>query len=518
MGRVDGRAKGEAKRQSASLVRIIRDRKRSAKGFGEVDGGATNTDRDRLRSLATRATLGAASLASMVSLACLGACGDDDVTPPPAECELDCTDGNPCTLDFCVEGACAYEPAPDASSCDDGDACNGVSVCDGAGQCVAGTAVAVDDGDACTLDACDPATGEVTHEPVAACLAWSPLTSDGAPSARTRHTAVWTGAEMIVWGGEDASGVTNGGARYDPSEGVWKAMSTTGAPAPRHSHVAAWTGTHMLVWGGFGASDYVDSGGAYDPQTDTWASMTTVGAPSGRTHHRAVWSGDELIVWGGIGPSPLGDGASYDPDLDAWTSLPAAGAPSPRYAHSAVWVGDRMVVWGGQNLADWLLDGAIFEAGQWVGVTSTRGAPTARQDHTAVWTGQSMVVWGGFTGGPYEDTGGTFDPASGASGTWGSLAVEAAPVARTEHVAVWTGTKMFVFGGCGTDSCAVLFGDGGLWTPSPTGGAWSPVAEAAALSPRKSTTAVWTGDSVIVWGGTGAQGFLGDGAIAPVPE
>jgi hypothetical protein len=34
--------------------------------------------------------------------------------------------------------------------------------------------------------------------------------------------------------------------------------------------------------------------------------------------------------------------------------------------------------------------------------TSTAGAPTARYLHTAIWTASKMIVWGGLTGGLYD--------------------------------------------------------------------------------------------------------------------
>lgn len=60
--------------------------------------------------------------------------------------------------------SCTY-PAL-ATSCSDGNACNGVETCDGVGACTAGTPIAIDDGDACTTDACAPATGAVSHTPI----------------------------------------------------------------------------------------------------------------------------------------------------------------------------------------------------------------------------------------------------------------------------------------------------------------------------------------------------------------
>ena len=41
-----------------------------------------------------------------------------------------------------------------------------------------------------------------------------------APSARVYHTAVWTGSEMIVWGGYNyPAGDLNDGDRYNPATG-----------------------------------------------------------------------------------------------------------------------------------------------------------------------------------------------------------------------------------------------------------------------------------------------------------
>jgi N-acetylneuraminic acid mutarotase len=66
------------------------------------------------------------------------------------------------------------------------------------------------------------------------------------------HTAVWTGGEMIVWGGitADFNTFLNDGARYNPADNTWKLMSNTGAPTARWQHTAVWTGSEMIIWGG----------------------------------------------------------------------------------------------------------------------------------------------------------------------------------------------------------------------------------------------------------------------------
>ena len=46
-----------------------------------------------------------------------------------------------------------------------------------------------------------------------------------------------------------AGGIHTGG-RYNPSTNTWTATSTTNAPSARDLHTAVWTGSEMIVWGG----------------------------------------------------------------------------------------------------------------------------------------------------------------------------------------------------------------------------------------------------------------------------
>jgi len=88
--------------------------------------------------------------------------------------------------------------------------------------------------------------------------AWSaPPTQNGAPVGRRDAPAVWTGNAMIAWGGyrynyynPDSLAVGTGG-RYDPAADSWTATSMgSGVPTPRYDHTAVWTGNEMIVWGG----------------------------------------------------------------------------------------------------------------------------------------------------------------------------------------------------------------------------------------------------------------------------
>src|SRR5882724_8971317 len=64
------------------------------------------------------------------------------------------------------------------------------------------------------------------------------------------------------------------------SDDTWTATSTTNAPARRqYGHTAVWTGNEMIVWGGadFGSPPtYFNTGGRYNPLTDTWTATRTI--------------------------------------------------------------------------------------------------------------------------------------------------------------------------------------------------------------------------------------------------
>ncbi|PYJ31882.1 MAG: galactose oxidase, partial [Verrucomicrobia bacterium] len=89
--------------------------------------------------------------------------------------------------------------------------------------------------------------------------------------------------------------------RYNPGTDSWTATSTTGAPAARLRHTAVWTGTEMIVWGGTDNSSFLNTGGRYNPGTNSWTATSTTSAPAARDFHTAVWTGSEMIVWGGVG-------------------------------------------------------------------------------------------------------------------------------------------------------------------------------------------------------------------------
>lgn len=461
---------------------------------------------------------------------------------PACVSNADCDDDAPCTNDVCESGTCTHAPVPEGNDCgsvacvetaqcsatgecvktpvsvEDGDLCT-VDACDPQTGSVSHTAANIDDDIACTVDACDQATGAITHDPSGpGCLSWKPTSTTGAPDAREQHSAVWTGSKMIIWGGNGGPGklFLDTGGVYDPTNQSWTPVSTTGAPSARHSHQAVWTGSKMIVWGGFGAGGAAAGGGLYDPATDTWTALPSMGEPTTRIRHSALWNGKTMLVFGGLSNNvAIKQGASFDPVTSTWTNLPTAGQPQSRFNHSAIWTGDRMIIWGGQDYADWLWTGSSYNptTNTWMGPTPGANVPEGRELHAAVWTGAEMLVWGGWNGGQYLNSGGTFDPATS---TWKTTSTTNAPAGRAEHSAVWTGKTLVVWGGCGGSSCDVLYGDGGVFTPDPSGGVWEAIPAVAAMPERRRHTTVWTGSNMIVWGGKNKSGLLNTGAETPL--
>src|SRR6266542_4139902 len=332
--------------------------------------------------------------------------------------------------------------------------------------------------------------------------AWVATNMVNAPDGRAWHTAVWTGSEMIVWGGYGGGGGNlNTGGRYNPSTDTWTATSTANAPTGRVYFAAVWTGSEMIVWGGVDSdnqnTNFLNTGGSYNPATDSWAATSTINAPIGRVNHTAVWTGSEMIIWGGyyfdgIQGHLLNTGGRYNPITDNWTATTTTNAPSARRFQTAIWTGSEMVIWGGSDENTGGRYNPVNDS--WI-VTSTVNAPTARNNHTAVWTSSEMIVWGGFENGGWLNTGGRYNPSTD---TWSATSMASAPSAREFHTAVWTGSEMIVWGG---EYAYAPLNDGGRYDPETN--SWRVTSTPDAPLARSEHTAVWTGSEMIVWAGIG---------------
>lgn len=111
-------------------------------------------------------------------------------------------------------------------------------------------------------------------------------------------------------------------------------------------------------------------------------------------------------------------------------------------------------------------------------------------------------------------TWGAFGPCQSATPTgWRAMAPPPTGFAgRAEHAAVWTGSSMIVYGG--TASSSTYFADAAAYVPGvgATLGAWTTL-PAPPLKARARAIAVWTGSVMVVWGGIDGTTAYNDGAI-----
>jgi N-acetylneuraminic acid mutarotase len=213
---------------------------------------------------------------------------------------------------------------------------------------------------------------------------------------------VWTGRELIGWGGGCCGDAFSDGVAYNPVTNKWRPLAPTPLAGSQHP-IGAWTGRELIIFVGGLDPDgkpwpaRLARAAAYNPATNTWRRIASL--PAVRGGANAVWDGHEILVVGGSASgasTPARVGFAYKPTTNRWRRLPPM--ESGRLGASAVWTGTRLLVWGGTTRAGSLVAprrGLAYDpkANRWSPL------PTAplkgRLEPTAVWTGRSMIVWGG---------------------------------------------------------------------------------------------------------------------------
>ena len=211
----------------------------------------------------------------------------------------------------------------------------------------------------------------------------------GPLAARSNEVDVWTGHELILWGGSTgpSSHTLDDGAAFDPATGVWRRLPVSPLAA-REDAIGVWTGTRLLVVAGKRAGTVLADGAAYDPAANTWEQTAPMPArPAAVDPRLAVWTGQRLLlpdagiaynptenqwatiapiptnqivfqvalwtghdvimigseaVQGNSGPPPPVVGYAYDPATNQWRRLPPSGMSTSAVA--ATWDGTRVVV------------------------------------------------------------------------------------------------------------------------------------------------------------------------------
>jgi hypothetical protein len=183
---------------------------------------------------------------------------------------------------------------------------------------------------------------------------WSPLPP--APiSGRIAAGTVWTGTEMIVWGGvSDRDGARTAvadGAAYNPTTKRWRTLAAPPAGVIGDAgNGSAWTGERAIFWAG-NSPDGPAGGAVYDPNTDTWLRLAP-GPLGAREGYSSAWTGKELLIIGGASGDMIASpvGAAIDPRTGAWRRLRAFDDIEALQGPGTVWTGRQLLVIGERSL------------------------------------------------------------------------------------------------------------------------------------------------------------------------
>jgi len=331
---------------------------------------------------------------------------------------------------------------------------------------------------------------------------WQPL-PEAPIVGRLGPSAVWTGTEMIIWGGTARSGkIESGyeGAAYNSTARTWRTIAPS-PPGVEGGAAVVWTGDEMVVWAS-NSPDGPVGAAVYDPSTDSWRRLPS-GPLGKREGYSSVWTGKELIVVGGS----LGDtlakpvAAALDPRTGSWRLLAALDRvtglmPSP----GLVWDGDEIFVMGSvcvnrSSCSPTLL--AHDPATDALRKIDLAKAPIAPQQ-------QLKLIGVSGTDLVFSTVGLAnvrifivrYDPTTGSWSRKGAFAPFPVPVGAYTQTA-WLGDRYVAADG---SSGLQIYGlDTDTWqtiTPGP-----SP------LNSREGSAIVWTGSELIAWSGTVYERF-----------
>jgi len=300
-----------------------------------------------------------------------------------------------------------------------------------------------------------------------------------------------------------------GGAAYDPSTDTWRTLAEsplTTEEGSRFHYEGVWTGSELVIWGG-----PEGQGAAYDPAADSWRAIADAGW-GGRMGFSIGWTGEEVIVAGGSerrDPSARGlprgqPTLAYDPELDRWRELPPLKVTSN---WMVMVVSDRVVVAQGDDTSSELAVELFYdsESASWM----PAGGPPLSTVRAGVGLGPEKILIAGSELRTDPETGEVDWPAVGrlvsydpfdSDGTWTDLGdvPGAREVDRLERI---DETTAFALSGSSMDQG----GEQVIWVVDAAG-TWSELPYSG-LDDVEGAAVAWTGTELLVWGGGVLGGY-----------
>lgn len=287
---------------------------------------------------------------------------------------------------------------------------------------------------------------------------WTPMSTQGAPSARDEFQCVWIGDRMWLYGGYNGTHLGDA-FYYYPATDTWANANTNGGPGRRNRFSACWTGTEIIVFGGYNGSVWANTGARFNPATDTWLSMAPNPQRSGFGDQCFAWTGTEMIIAGGhdtvSGTTGINKAARYNPVLDNWTPMPDLPFS---FAHSSsAWTGTEYLYGFGHGSGDMRYARYNPVSNTWSATqTAKPGLPndgTGKVYHQAAWTGTEWLIVGGFDGASGRPECARFNPSLN---RWTRM--PNVPKQTTHKPFAWTGKELLIFSSWNVDTDQTVIG------------------------------------------------------------
>lgn len=182
------------------------------------------------------------------------------------------------------------------------------------------------------MDPLDPASGTGLYDAKAG--TWGALSNANFPDGSGYIVPMDDYA--IVWGGKAGPWLNyttfNTGHLFHPSTNIWTNMSAVGAPSLRNNEAVVWSGKDLVVWGGIYSGTTLGTGSVYSPATNSWFPVSMTNAPTARSSPHSASVGSNVVIWGGSdnGFVSLNDGGIFDATTNSWKSIAATVSPKSK--------------------------------------------------------------------------------------------------------------------------------------------------------------------------------------------
>ena len=263
--------------------------------------------------------------------------------------------------------------------------------------------------------------------------------------------SAWSGQMALFWSGNSLDGPAQGGM-FDPTRDSWQRLTKGPTPGPCEGYASVWSGKELLVFGGYCGDGFASPPVvAIDPSSAIWRIPRALDSLFGYLPNGGVWAGHRAFLMGQLSLCPSRGSScqdyrpmfvSYNPVTNALSEIGLKGAPVPASQLSKLspvaWYKGRVVFATVGTPAA----GLVFydpASAKWKTGIPAPCSIAAIADAQTAWIGDRFVIPCGAS---------QLQIYNPAADSWQVLAAGRSPLnSRNSSAIVWTGTDLIVWSG-----------------------------------------------------------------------